>query len=45
MTELACAGRVRQRVAVDAAQQPTYRRLRRQAPLRGQRIGPYAETL
>ncbi|MEO3751364.1 hypothetical protein [Streptomyces sp. B6B3] len=27
------------------AQQPRHRRLRRQAPLRGRRIGPYAETL
>ncbi|MEL5955753.1 hypothetical protein AADR41_13450 [Streptomyces sp. CLV115] len=34
-----------QRVAVDAAQQPTHRRLRRQAPIRERRIGPYAETL
>ena len=34
-----------QRVAVDAAQQPPHRRLRRQAPLRGQRIGPYAKAL
>ncbi|GGT38555.1 hypothetical protein GCM10010254_68280 [Streptomyces chromofuscus] len=34
-----------QRVAVDAAQQSPHRRLRRQAPLRGQRIRPYTEAL
>jgi hypothetical protein len=34
-----------QHVAVDAAQQPSYRRFRRRASLREQRIGPYAKAL
>lgn len=38
------APRLVQRVPIDAAQQPPYRRLRRQSPLRAQRVGPYAKA-